>query len=156
MDKSFMVADVMKGMMDGNIPSKEAEANLLDEMIREGKLMYYLDLVLPEEEDSTKMGFTSAQLQWCRDNEEEIWKFLAGEDLLFSTKAEHLRKYLSEAPYSYGMPEESPGRVAMWVGWQIVRSYMVKNENITLQQLFDKTDGLDILNSSNYKPDKEL
>ncbi len=124
-------------------------------MIREGKLMYYLDLVLPDEEDSTKIGFTAAQLQWCRDNEDEIWKFLASEDLLFSNKTEHLRKYINDAPYSYGMPEESPGRVAVWVGWQIVRSYMMKNDNITIQQLFNTIDGLEVLNSSNYKPEHE-
>ena len=50
------------------------------------------------------------------------------------------------------MDDESPGRVGVWIGWQIVRSYM-KNNNVTLQELFAK-DAKEIFDNSKYKPKK--
>ncbi|MEZ5014585.1 MAG: hypothetical protein R2794_09865 [Chitinophagales bacterium] len=151
-DEPFIVTNVMQTLMDGNMYSNGPEASLLDEMLREGKLLYYLDCVLPDTEDSVKMGYTAQQLQWCYDNESEIWKFLAGEDLLFSKRSDDLRRYIGEAPTSTGMPDEAPGRVAVWVGWQIVRKYMHENPEVRLEELFAEPDAMKILKSANYKP----
>ncbi|MBC8048125.1 MAG: hypothetical protein H7Y00_15105 [Fimbriimonadaceae bacterium] len=141
---------VMRMMMDKKIPNRGAEATLLDDMVAEGKMLYYLDLVLPDTPDSVKIGFTEKQITWCEENAEDTWKFLAGEDLLFSTSIQDKQRYLTEAPTSYNMPKESPGRTTIWVGWQIVREYMRKNPQLSLQELLNETDGLKILKESNY------
>jgi hypothetical protein len=150
--KEFIVLNVMQALIDGTIPAAGAESTLLDEMIYEGKILYYSDLMLPETPDSIKIGYSTEQLDWCYDNEDEIWKYLVGEDLLFSKKTDHLRKYLGEAPTSVGMPDDAPGRVAAWTGWQIVRAYMKENKEVTLQELFNETEGLQILKESGYDP----
>lgn len=143
---------VMRMLVDGSIPTLGAESSLLDEMITEGKIMYYLDLVLPKVPDSVKIGFSTEQIKWCEKNAAEMWQFFAGEDLLFSKSMNDKQKYIGEAPFSQGMPEESPGRAAIWVGWQIVKQYMRNNPEVTIQQLFNDVNSYEILRKSNYSP----
>ncbi|MBC8172425.1 MAG: hypothetical protein H7X71_00850 [Chitinophagales bacterium] len=152
-ERRNIVVNIMRMLADGKIPAAGPEGTLLDDMITEGKMLYYLDLVLPDMADSVKIGFTQQQMDWCVQNEVEVWKFFAGEDLLFSKSLQDKQKYLGDASSTYHMPEESPGRVAVWVGWQIIREYMQKQKEITLQQLFAETDGLKILKESDYDPE---
>ncbi|HWA07070.1 MAG TPA: hypothetical protein VG961_11030 [Ignavibacteria bacterium] len=151
-NREYIVANAMETLINGVVPGKGADATLLDEMITRGKILYYLDLMLPDTPDSIKIGYTKKQVEWCYDNEDEIWKYMVGEDLLFSKKTDHFKKYLEEAPTSVGMPDEAPGRVAVWVGWQIVRAYMKEHSEKTLQQLFYEMDGLQLLKESGYDP----
>ncbi len=153
-DRPYIPLNVMRSLLDGYIPAPPApEMALLDAMVLEGKMMYYLDCVLPDMEDSVKMGYTEAQLEWCYDNEAEIWKFLAGEELLFSKRTDDMRRYMDDAPTSQGMPEDAPGRVAAWTGWQIIRAFMQENPDTNLYELFYETDALKILKLSGYGPE---
>jgi hypothetical protein len=151
-DRSYMVVSIMRALMDGSIPDKGADANLLDEMIKEGKMMYYLDCMLPDAPDSVKIGFHTTQLDWCADNEADIWRFFAGEELFFSTRNQDKQRYIGEAPNAFGMPEGAPGRIGVWVGWQVVRKYMEQHPETTLAELFAITDGTTLLKGSGYKP----
>ncbi|HPE96587.1 MAG: hypothetical protein H6548_07830 [Chitinophagales bacterium] len=151
-DPDYMVVSVMRAMMDGSIPNKGADGTLLDDMLAEGKMMYYLDLMLPDLPDSIKIGFTEEQLNFCYDNESDIWKFFAGEELLFSTRNQDRQRYLGESPGAYGMPEGAPGRIGIWVGWQMVRAYMDAHPETNIHQLLLMTEGLDFLQESGYKP----
>jgi hypothetical protein len=40
----------------------------------------------------------------------------------------------------------------MWAGWQIVKSCMKNNKDVTLQQLMGDQDAQKILNKSKYRP----
>lgn len=144
---------IMRMLADGSVASLGAEASLLDDMLYEGKIMYYLDLVLPDVPDSVKIGFSKPQLAWCAANESDIWKFFAGEELLFSKRKQDKQAYIGEAPTTRGMPPESPGRVAIWTGWQIIRNYMHNNPDITIHQLFADTNSYELLRKSKYSPD---
>jgi hypothetical protein len=148
----YITVSVMRALMDGETGILSPESNLLDEMILEGKMMYYLDLMMPDTPDSIKIGYTKAQLDWCFDNDVEIWKFFAGEELFFSTKTQDKQRYIGEAPNAFGMPEESPGRIGVWLGWQIVRSYMKEHSEMSIQELFMQNDGMKVLEESNYTP----
>ena len=50
------------------------------------------------------------------------------------------------------MPLESPGQVAVWVGWNIVEEFMSNNPNVSIRDLFQLHDAQYILNESKYKP----
>ena len=70
-----------------------------------------------------------------------------------STKDQFMiSKYMNPAPYSKGMPHESPGQVAVWVGWKIVDEFMQNNSEISISELFEIKDAQYILNQSKYKP----
>tara|TARA_B100000575_G_scaffold288235_1_gene287934 strand:- start:806 stop:1171 length:366 start_codon:yes stop_codon:yes gene_type:complete len=121
-------------------------------MIHAGRIQYILSKILPNYNDSIIMGYSDSQIQWCENNEMSIWNFFIEEDLLYSTKYEDIVKYLNPAPYSKGMPQKSPGQVAVWVGWQIVKAYMNNFPDSSLQDLMTINDAQYLLKKSKYKP----
>ncbi len=135
-----------------DLAGNPAGERLLDEMIHNGKKLYVLDQLLPETPDSLKLGYSKAQTEWCAASESQIWAFFTGENLLYSTKRKDTGKYLNPAPTSAGMPAESPGRTANYIGWQIVKSYMKKYPDTSLETLLSMRDAQDILDKSKYKP----
>lgn len=125
--------------------------DFLTQMIHHGKLKYCQQILLPNTPDSILMGYNEKQIQWCEDNEYAIWKFLIDKGLLYSNDQTTIIKYINPAPFSKGMPTESPGQVAQWVGWQIVKEFMDKN-SFTLEQLLSNNNAQFILQQSSYKP----
>ena len=49
--------------------------------------------------------------------------------------------------------KDSPGRIGTWFGWQIINSYMKKND-VSLQEMV-VTDNEEIFKRSKYKPKKQ-
>lgn len=135
-------------------PEKDQDQTLMSKMIYNGKILYFMDNVLPEVSDSTKIGYTSKQLKWCSDYEGSIWAYLLENELLYETDYMKIQKFLTEAPFTPGIgnDSESAPKLAVWIGWQIVRKYMDINPHISLQQLMKEEDAQKILNASQYKP----
>lgn len=131
-------------------------AKVLDLMIQEGKYLYYLESVLPRKADSLIIGFTSNQMDWVEFNQEDAWALMVTEELLFSGRAADISRMLGEGPHTKGMSVESPARVAVWIGWQIVRAYMERNPKLDMEQMFAITDGQYILEESRWKPRKKV
>jgi len=127
--------------------------NLLSEMIHEGKLRYFEKCMLPVTNDTILFGFSSGQMKFCRNNENQMWQYLVENDLLFSTDQFVIRKFLGEAPFTSYFTSESPGRAAAWMGFRIVESYMMKNRNVTLGDLMHNTDVQGILEKAKYRPE---
>ena len=65
---------------------------------------------------------------------------------------EVVSKFTGEGPFTTGFVKESPARTGVWIGWNIVKKYMDKNANISLDQLMHETDAQKILSLSKYKP----
>jgi gliding motility-associated lipoprotein GldB len=146
---------VVEGMArEDMFPENDADKSLLNKMIYNGKIMYFMDKVLPDMADSTKIRYTTQQLQWCHDFEGKIWGYFLEENLLYETDYPKIQKYLTEAPFTPGLGErnESAPKLAVWTGWQIVRKYMDKHPDVTLQQLMADKDAQKILNESAYHP----
>lgn len=124
-------------------------------MINEGKKMYMIDCYLPSISDATKIGYTVEKLEWVEANESQLWKYFIERKLLFSTDPKLVNRFIDNAPFSkfyIDIDKESPGRIGVWLGWQIVRSYM-NNNNVTLHQLL-QTNAEEIFKKSKYKPRK--
>ncbi|RYY36982.1 MAG: gliding motility lipoprotein GldB [Sphingobacteriaceae bacterium] len=135
-------------------PEDDNDKTLLAKMIYNGKIMYFMDKVLPDVADSTKIGYTTQQVKWCQDFQSDIWAYFLQEDLLYNSDYMKIQNYLNEAPFTPGLGEhnESAPKLAVWTGWQIVRAYMEKYPNITLPQLIAEKDAQKILNESKYRP----
>ena len=54
------------------------------------------------------------------------------QDLLYSSDPLVIRKFIQDGPFTAGMPEGAPAMLGKWIGWQIVRNYMQKNEETDL------------------------
>jgi len=131
---------------------KYPAGNVMAEMIHEGKLKYFEKCMLPEINDTVVFGFTEDQMKFCRNNERQIWQYLIEHDLLFSTDQFTIRKLTGEAPFTSYFTSESPGRAAIWLGFRIVESYMMKNREISLEALMNSTDIQGIIEGAKYDP----
>ena len=131
---------------------KYSAGNVITEMIHEGKLRYFEKCMLPELNDTVLFGFTEDQMKFCRNNERQMWQYLIEYDLLFSTDQFTIRKLTVEAPFTSYFTNESPGRAAIWLGFRIVESYMMKSRDISLGGLMDNTDIQVILEKAKYNP----
>ncbi len=60
----------------------DEDQTLLSQMIYQGKILYFMDQVLPENaSDTVKIGYTGRQLAWCEKFEGNIWGHLLENDL---------------------------------------------------------------------------
>lgn len=131
---------------------------LLSKMIFQGKILYFLDQVLPESlSDSTKIGYTQQQLGWAQNFEGDIWAYFLENNYLYETDYQKIQVFLSEGPFTPGLGEnrDSAPKLGVWMGWQIVRKYMKEHPDVTLQQLMADNDAQKILNQSKYKPKQQ-
>jgi gliding motility-associated lipoprotein GldB len=154
-EEKQIMPDVVSSFAYRNIPIS-ADKTLLSQMIFEGKQLYAKDLLLPDYTDADKMGYTSEQIKWCEENENYMWRYFLEKEMLYSADPKLNTRFIAPAPFSkfyLELDNDSPGRVGAWIGWQIVRSYMKNNNNVTLPELL-KTDAKEIFEKSKYKPKK--
>ena len=153
MYKKKIPADVAYAWGMTEFGSNPEKTTLLDNIIQEGKLMYFTEALLPEAHDSLLIGYTKKELEWCKKNEAQMWMYLVEQKLLYSNKRMDIVRYINDGPHTSGFPLESPGRAGVWIGWQIVREYMNKNQEITIKELMENKDYQGILNASGYFPE---
>ncbi|PPK87147.1 hypothetical protein CLV84_0081 [Neolewinella xylanilytica] len=125
---------------------------MLDYLIYEGKKLYLLEHLMPETPDAVVYEVTEEQMDWLRENETPIYAYLQREELLFSTDVNKINKYTRPAPYTPGMPQESPGGAVNYLGRQIVAAYMNQHPDVTLPELMAMEDAQAILQGARYKP----
>jgi gliding motility-associated lipoprotein GldB len=152
--KERLIVDVAAAFVAKQLP-RVHERSFLAKMIHEGKKMYAIDCYLPSVSEKLKSGYAAGKLNWAVANEEQIWRYFVEKELLFSTDSNLNKRFLEPAPFSKFYRDQdnlSPGSVGIWVGWQIVRSYMEHND-VSLQHLL-KINELDLYKKSRYKPRK--
>jgi hypothetical protein len=81
-----------------------------------------------------------------------MWQYLVENDLLFKTDRFLIRKLTGEAPFTSFFTNESPGKAAVWIGFRIVESYMIKNPGAKLKDLMRELDIQHILEKAKYSP----
>jgi hypothetical protein len=128
---------------------------LLDIMLHNGKELYLVDCLLPEVPDSLKMGYTRTQMEGCYANEAEVWARLLSEKLLYSTDFDKIRKLITPSPNAPVVFQEAPGEIGNWVGLRIIKAYMKRYPETTIQELFRMSDSQKFLEMAKYKPRRD-
>lgn len=152
MSADRIVPDYLLGFMMANFPFQGNDELLLDRILYEGKLRYILSVILPDRNEWEYVGYNKEQYEWCTIHESRIWKSILENQHLFQPDYKTTQQYLVNAPYTSSLPTESPGRVGVWLGYQIISTYMKKNPNVSLLELVQKVDYQELLKQSKYKP----
>lgn len=150
--KKHLIVDVANTFINKQVPLNR-KRSFLDKMIYEGKKMYLLDCYLPDVSDEVKIGYSPIKFDWSKHSEENIWRYFIEKDLLYSTDTKLNKRFLDIAPFSkFYLAEDnlSPGRIGVYIGWQIVRGFM-QNNDISLQELMNTSEE-EIFKKSKYKP----
>jgi len=127
--------------------------SLLDYMIQEGKVLYFLDAMFPSYPDSLKIYYTESQVNWAVENEGPSWAYILENDMLYSGDRPMIQKFVGDSPFTAPFSTGSAPRMGSFIGWMIIRNYMQRNPNITLADLlFSQKESREILVDSRYRP----
>ena len=150
--KEQLISDVAEVYAKKYIQSGN-QRSLINQMVYFGKQLYLKDVFMPFQSDALRIGYSEAELEWSKANEAEIWSYFVEKDLLFSTDTALSGRFIAPAPFSkfyLELDSESPGMLGRYIGWQIVRSFMKKND-VSLRELITM-DGKELFEKSKYKP----
>ncbi len=150
-DKNFMSTKVALALTSRLVGPPPGE-HILDYMVNNGKILYVMDLLLPEVPDSTKMGYTQAQIEGCYANEQELWARLLDLNVLYQPLNNKNQKIVMPSPSTDIVFQESPGEVGNWIGWQIVKAYMRRYPETSIKELLSQRDAQQFLEKAKYKP----
>ena len=151
MDRKYLTTDCMKAWLYSEFPPNDSIDNVLSNILYEGKIMYAMRQLFPQTPDSLLFGYTPGQMHWCRDNTVQMWTYMVEKRMLYATDHLTISKLVGQAPFTSLFSRESPGRAAVWLGYQIIFSYM-KHNKTTLEALLLNKDDQQILAKARFKP----
>lgn len=143
---------ILKSWMETEYLVAQESPTLLDEIIHAGKVLYCLDAFFPDATDAQKIQFTEDQMQWANAHEQYVWAHFVDEQILFTSDVTEIGKFTRDGPFTVDLVKESPARMGHYIGWQIVKAYMEKQEKVDLKALMLEIDSKKILSISKYKP----
>lgn len=130
------------------------DKTVLADMIAYGKSFYFAKHMLPCTPDSIFIWYTAKEIKGARENVDLIWARFIEDKLLYSTNHMMKQKYLGDRPKTVEVGEECPGRIAQWVGWEIVKKYMESHSEATLPDLMNNENADRIFKESKFKPER--
>jgi hypothetical protein len=151
MRSEYMLPQIVKAFSQNLIPPLRSE-RMLDIMVHNGKVLYLLDLFLPELPMQMKMEYNETQMKWVLENEARLWNHFVSRNLLYSTRRQEYQKLVGPSPNAPNMPAEAPGQTANFIGWQIIKAFVKKNPNTSLLELLALEDGQKIMEMARYRP----
>lgn len=152
MIKEKMAPDVLRAMALTNYPEHNVNDDVVSSMIYQGKIKYFVKKMFPDLKEQLLFDYSDHQLKWAQKTEADTWASIVEWKHLFSDERMTVQKYTGDAPFSAYFGNESAPRIGEYLGYQIVRSYMKNNPDVTLKDLMENNDGRKILAASKYRP----
>lgn len=152
--KEQIVPDAATEIAEEYVPKAEART-FLAHMLYYGKILYLKDKFIPFKSDAEKIGYSEEELKWAKANEDQIWRYFIENELIYDTDSQLYTRFLYPAPFSkfyLQLDAESPSRLGQYIGWNIIRAYMDKND-VSIEKMLN-TSAEEIFNKANYKPRK--
>lgn len=150
-DKKYISSATMRSMATQQFGPYFQGSTMLDYMINLGRIEYFVRAMEPNIQDSIQFAFTPSQMEWCENKEAALWQHLSKKKLLFSKDYHEFKKYIEDQPFISSLERESPGRAAVWIGFNIVKEFAQRND-VTLEQLLLEYSPDEIFRGSKYAP----
>ena len=126
----------------------------IDYMINNGKKYFIIKNLMPELQDSVLLDYTSDQIEWLGNNEKQMWTYFIKNDFFYTTDSYKVKRLTSPGPNSQalGMPQSSPGYTGNYLGYRIVETYVKRQNEFDMSDIFKINDPQKILELSKFKP----
>lgn len=148
---SHIPVNCLRNVVDDLYPPAKHSLSLIEQIVNNGRKYYLLKKFMPSVKDEVILDYTSDQMKGVTKNEAVIWDFFLNNDLLNSSDQSIIKNYIGPAPKTQEFGEGSPGNIGSFSGLQIVRKYMDKYPETTLQDLM-KLPPREVYERSKYKP----
>lgn len=150
-DPVHILINSMRNIVDDLFPPAQFPASLIEQIVNNGRKYYLLKKFVPSAKDEAIFDYTSEQMKGVKNNEAVIWDFFLNNDLLNSTDQSIIKNYIGPSPKTQEFGEGSPGNLGSFSGLQIVRKFMDKFPETTLQELMTMPPR-EVYEQSKYKP----
>ncbi len=150
--KENLPSDCMLEIAKSFIDVRKTGDELIDRMILEGKLHWFIHAMIPGISDEILFDYNADQLEWIRKNEGLVWGFIVENEMLYGTDPLVRQKFLADNPFTSYFGQDSPPRLGTYIGYRMVNEYMERNRKVSLKQLMQTYDAAEILKGSRYKP----
>lgn len=151
-DKKYMATDCFsKALVYRHLPDKTL-VTLLDNMVDAGKKMLFTQTMFPTTPAQDILGYSKEQYKWATSHESAVWYALIEKNKVYDNSEDVIRRMMDETPFTRDFGNDSPGRLGVFIGYQIVQSYMKSHPGTTLKDLMAMTDSQKFLKESGYKP----
>jgi hypothetical protein len=150
-EPDYIAVNCMQNIMNDLYPEKMDDKPIVQQMVEKGKRLYALSKLLPKTEGYKLIGYTKEQLKAVYEHEAAVWDLFAQNNFLQTIDANIIKNYIGEGPKTQELGEGSPGNIGSFAGWQIVKKFMGKNPEYSLQKLME-TDAELIFQQAKYKP----
>ena len=153
MHPDLLSINAFRGWMLVNFQNRGYTGRMLsDDILYWGKVLWLTHKCMPELHDHLFMDWTLNDLEWALANEESIWLELQPADVIFETNRTVYNRWLTEGPFTRAgtIPQESPDKLGIWMGWRIIEDYMNANPQTTIDELFDNREASEFLRT--YRP----
>ncbi len=144
--------DIIKAYAMSTYPFNSESDNLVNQMVYNGKILFFIKKMIPNISLNLLFDYTEDEVKWTRKHESKAWASLVEKKHLFSSDRTILQRYVGESPFTFYFGQESPGKMGNYFGYQIVSSYMKRNENVSIEELMTQNDGQYIFRHSQYRP----
>lgn len=131
----------------------DGNRTLLDLMIHYGKMHYVVSKILGYGSVEEELGYTDEEVKWSKNNKKAIWEYMLQNGHLYATDPMIIRKYNKPAPYTAFFGDTSPALIGVWMGTQLVDSYMKNHKKFKIKDLLEYTDYRQMLAEAKFKPE---
>jgi uncharacterized protein YjaZ len=146
-----IVPDAMSELARGLMPEKNLSSPLIDQLVYEGKRLFFIQSMMPKISDSLLLHYRKSQMDWCYENEARLWSLLVENQFLFKNDVQMQKQFMDDGPFTSALSTEAPARLGQFIGWRLVSQYMARS-GAQLPQLMAEKDAQKILKDSKYKP----
>lgn len=150
-DADHIAVNSMRNIADDLFEDKSPGKPLIEQMVEKGKFLYLISRFLPFAEENRLIGYTKIQMEAAKENEGVIWSFFLNNDLLNTQEQDIIKNYVGESPKTPEFGDNAPGNLGTFAGWQIIKKYMDKYPETSLEELMMMAPR-DIYTKSKYKP----
>ena len=148
----YLPIDIFKKAMVYKHLNGAPRTTLIDNMINEGKKLYFTEMMFPDVDERLIIGYAEEKHRWANNYLGNAWNYIIEKNELFGKGDVLMRCYIEEAPFTKPFGNESPGRIGVFLGWKLIQSYMKNNPEVTLAELMQEVDCQKILTLSKFKP----
>jgi hypothetical protein len=129
------------------------DKSVLADMIAYGKAYYFAKRMVPCVPDSVLIGYSSEEINSANANKDMIWKHLVEKEVFYNTMKSVKQKYIDERPKTLEIGDQCPGRIGVWIGWQIINEYAKrKATGNNLSKLMQLDNAQQIFVESKFRP----
>jgi hypothetical protein len=152
LNPDHLVVKSMKAWIRNYTHPDENPNDVLEAIVRNGKLIYILEKIMPMAPRHLLWEVDPEQMEWLSENVSDMWAFALEKEMLYKKDLRSIERMTGMAPTTQGMPSQSPGGALNYLGYAIVEAFMQRHPNHSLRDLALEDNSQNIFQLSKFKP----